>query len=668
MSGVTDELLGGSTNKPSAQPKQGLSSVSDELLGIGKAQRAEMSVRSEAIADPRRSAGMAASFMGGVPTNKQDAIKMFAKARGIPESKYKVIDGNIAYEGDDGRFYREVVMPQEAAAYYTPDILEAVPSVASGILTAPMTPAVAIPTTAAVSAASNYARQKIAQEMTGGQVDPLQVGISGLLGGAFEAVPGIARGINQRRLVQDIGSIDPAASTRLAGLSNQYRIQLTPAEQTDLRSLQAQQKVLGNIPNSSKTMQKFYENREINQIQPAVDDFLSTISRVDDPTQAGGMGQAALNARLEALKTAREQAVDPLYKAAFDRSVPVDVKGIVSNIDSQLSTAKGLQASTLKKIKSYLYKDAPRYDASGNIIEQTVLEDRLPALQNAKFNIDALLNDDAVGSLDRTIVRKLTGIQDNLKAAMGKENPAYLEANKVFEDMSAPINEFSARKTGLSLTKMSPDNLNQFSKRLFEGNSVSAIKYAKEQITAVDPNAWSAVTRSFLQDTWETASKPSAGQKGVKLDVGNTWQNLLLGDTRRQKALYAALEPQQFQALTDLTDLLKASGSVPKLGSDTAFNQQIMKVMKEEAASDPTSMAAKIIGTGLSPQNWGTKISDWAAERSLAKDADKIANMITSPDGIKKLRELRQLSPTSAKRWAGTAQLLGNYGIIEAKD
>ena len=55
-------------------------------------------------------------------------------------------------------------------------------------------------------------------------------------------------------------------------------------------------------------------------------------------------------------------------------------------------------------------------------------------------------------------------------------------------------------------------------------------------------------------------------------------------------------------------------------------------------------------------------------ERSLARDANKVAEMITSPEGIKKLRELRQMSPTSAKRWAGTAQLLGNYGIIELKD
>jgi hypothetical protein len=668
MSGITDELLGGSTYKEPARPNQGLASVSDELLGIGKAQRAEMSTKSEAIADPRRSAGVSASFMGGVPTNKQDAIKMFAKARGIPESKYKVIDGNIAYQADDGKFYREVVMPQESLAYYAPDVLEAAPSVVSGIATAPMSPLVSVPTAAAVGAGSNYIRQKIAQEMTGGQVDPVQVGLSGLLSGAFETVPGIAKAVRERRLVSDISSIDPSASSRLVGLSNQYRIPLTPAEITDLRSLQAQQKVLGNIPSSSKTMQKFYEDREINKIQPAVDDYLSSISKVDDPTQAGFMGQSALNAKREALEKARAEASDPFYKDAFAASKPVDVKSIVGDIDSQLNTAKGSQAAILKKVKSYLYKDAPRFDANGNPIEQKVLEDRLPALQNAKFNMDALFKEESFSSLDKSIQSKLTNIQKNLVNTMGKENPAYLEANKVFQEYSAPLEEFAGRKTGLSLTKMSPDNLNQFSKRLFEGKSVDAIKYAKKQITDVDPDAWNAVTRSYLQDTWEVASKPSSGQKGMKLDVGNTWQNLLFGDTKNKKALFAALEPAQFQALVDLSDVLKAAGSVPKLGSDTAFNQQIIKQMQREAASDPMSMAAKVVGTGLSPQTWGTKISDWATERSLSKDADKIANIITSPEGIKKLRELRQLSPTSAQRWAGLAQLLGNYGIIEAKD
>ena len=117
-----------------------------------------------------------------------------------------------------------------------------------------------------------------------------------------------------------------------------------------------------------------------------------------------------------------------------------------------------------------------------------------------------------------------------------------------------------------------------------------------------------------------------------------------------------------------MSDVLQAAGSVKKLGSDTTFNSMILKQMYREAEQDPVGMAATLIGTGIQPQNWGQKVSEWAAERSLAKDAEKIANIITDPQGINKLKELRQLSPTSAKRWAGTAQILGNYGIIEMKD
>jgi hypothetical protein len=47
------------------------------------------------------SAGTA--FMGGVPTDKQAAINYFAKQRGISPRRYAVIDGDIAYQADDGK-------------------------------------------------------------------------------------------------------------------------------------------------------------------------------------------------------------------------------------------------------------------------------------------------------------------------------------------------------------------------------------------------------------------------------------------------------------------------------------------------------------------------------------------------------------------------------------
>ena len=90
--------------------------------------------------------------------------------------------------------------------------------------------------------------------------------------------------------------------------------------------------------------------------------------------------------------------------------------------------------------------------------------------------------------------------------------------------------------------------------------------------------------------------------------------------------------------------------------------------MTREAELDPVGIFAKIVGTGISPQDWGKRINEWATERAFAQNADKVADIITSPQGMQQLKELRKMSPTSAKYWAGMSQLLTNYGLIELKD
>jgi hypothetical protein len=319
-------------------------------------------------------------------------------------------------------------------------------------------------------------------------------------------------------------------------------------------------------------------------------------------------------------------------------------------------------------MKDLLYTDKPRLNEAGDVVMERALDDRLPALQNSKFEIDKMFREESFTSMDKKIQGQLTQLQQELVQQMGKENPAYIEANRAFAEASKPLEEFGQRKAGLSLTAVSPDNLNQFSKRLFESNSVPAIRYAKEQIQKADPEAWDAVTRAYMQDVWVNAKTPAKNQRGMKLDTGNSWQNMLLGDENSRAAIRAALSPQQFQALTDLSSVLEASARVQKLGSDTAFNQEILKQMKLQAKGDPVAMAAIGTGTLLQPQNWGKLVADWAVERRFANDAEKLAKIITDPDGIKRLKELRQMSPTSAQRWAGTAQLLTRYGIIEQKD
>lgn len=693
---ITDELLGGTSKPVSAPSQERYRSITDELLSInpkvGSGQFPSISAPT-AIADPTRSAGVTTAFMGGIPTDKQSAIKYFAEKRGIPTSRYRVIDGNIAYQADDGKYYKEIVTPLETAGYYAPDVLEAAPEVATGIFTAPSTPAVAIPITSAVAGGANYLRQKIGEQLTGTPVDPLQVGISAGTAGIAEAVPFGVKALRERKTVRDIGGLDAQAIKDLQSKARNFGVSLTPAEVTQLNSLMSQQKALGNIADSSKKMQQFYEFREGEQIQPAVEKFLADISNVGEQTQAGKMGLDALKAREKELKDARDMVVEPLYKDAFTEAQPVDVKGVVNTINSQLKSvpATGSQAKALSRMRSYLYKVQPQDLSTAEVkdltktlkesglndaeitsridtIKNGVLEDRLENLQNAKFEIDAMFNEDAFSSLDKNIQRKLTNIQQSLVDQMGVGNPKYLEANKAFAEASKPIEEFTTRKTGTSLTQISPDNLNQFATRVFAGNDPNTIRYVKQQIEATNPEAWQAVTRAYIQDIWEKSLTPAKSQKGMKLDTGSDFQNLLLGSRKQQESLRAALGDDSFMALRDLSDVLKAAGSVKKLGSDTAFMQRVLKEMSDEAELDPVGIAARIIGTGISPQDWGRRINDWATERAFAKNADKLADIVTSPQGMQQLKELRKMSPTSAKYWAGMSQLLTNYGLIELKD
>jgi hypothetical protein len=695
---VTDDLLGGSSYKPTAPAPQETyrGSVTDEFLSISPRAGTETFkslTDPVAIADPRMSAGAGTAFMGGIPTDKQSAIKYFAQKRGIPATRYRVIDGNIAYQAEDGKFYKEIVTPLETAGYYAPDVLEAVPEVATGIATAPLSPAAAIPATMGVAGGSNYLRQLIGQQLTGTPVDPLQIGISAGTAGIAEAVPFSVKALRERKTVRDIAGLDAQAMKDIQSKARSYGISLTPAEVTQLNSLMQQQKVLGNVPDSSKKLQQFYEFREGEQIQPAVEKFLADISGVGEQTQAGKLGFDALKAREAQLKDAREMASDPLYKESFAEAQPVDIKGVVNTINSQLKSvpSTGSQAKALSRMKSYLYKVQPQDLSTAEIkdlsktlkesglndaeitsridtIKNGVLEDRLENLQNAKFEMDALFNEDAFSSLDKNIQRKLTNVQQSLVDQMGANNPKYLEANRVFSEASKPIEEFSQRKTGTSLTQISPDNLNQFASRVFSGNDPKTIKYVKEQIEATNPEAWQAVTRAYIQDVWEKSLTPAKSQKGMKLDVGSDFQNLLLGSRKQQDSLRAALGDDSFMALRDLSAVLRAAGSVKKLGSDTAFNQQILKEMTREAELDPVGIFAKIVGTGISPQDWGKRINEWATERAFAQNADKVADIITSPQGMQQLKELRKMSPTSAKYWAGMSQLLTNYGLIELKD
>lgn len=612
-----------------------------------------------------------AAFRAGVQTDKKAAITEFAKARGIPESRYRIVGNDIVYEADDGKFYAEVPgilkSPKTSLAYVAPDIAEAIPSLVTGVASAPLMlggPAGAagsVALTGGAAALANVGRQKVAGLISGEDrpLDVGQVATSGLLDAATQLIPGGKVAAYNARTAADIGRLDPAAVAELQRMAQARGIQLTPAELTNLPSLKSQQKVLGNIPESSDVLGRFYEKRLQEQVQPAVDEFLGSISRVSDPMTAGFRGQTALTDQLTALKKQRETLVEPYYKAAFDVATPVDVKPIVSRIDSMLEIAKGEEKRELQRIKDLMYREVKVTDAEGKEVTQKVLDDRLPALQRAKFAIDSSLESDAVKSMDKVIQGELTGIKNELVSAMGANNPKYLEANEAFATFSEPINRFMSKKPGLSLTNISPDNLGQFANRVFDNASPQTVRYVRQQIEATNPAAWQDVSRAWLQQKWEKASGVTPGAREIPVDAGATWRNLLLGNEKDKKILQAALTTDQYKALTDLTTVLEAAGRVKKIGSDTAFNQKVLKDMGNQAGGLLQTLGKAAGSLRLdAPLKF---VADFASERQFGKNAESIANIITNQDAMSKLRQLRKLSPTSVQFWSGLSQLTTEF-------
>jgi hypothetical protein len=628
------------------------------------------------ITDPSRAAGFGTSFVGGIPTDKQAAIKYFAQKRGIPVTRYTIVDGDIAYQADDGKYYKEIAGPASTAAYYAPDVAEMVPDILAGVASAPLTlggplgVATASTFTGGVAAGTNYLRQKLGGLIGGQEVNPTEVALSGVLSGAAELAPAVRKGFVERRTARDIGQMNVPMVQSLRAKAGRLDVPLTPAEITGLASLMSQQKVITNVPESQVKMQQFYRERE-KKVQSAVDDYLDTVSKVQDQAQAGSMGFEALDARKQQLIEERRLATEPIYESAFAASVPVDTAPVIGKIDNFLKTqpANGRAASYLKKMKGLFEREVPALDEAGQEITKKGIENRLPVLQNIKFELDSMFNEDAFKSLDKKIQGNLTEIKNTLVQQMGKDNPDYLSANAEFERLSAPLNEFNQRITGSSLLQMSKDNLKNFSRRIFDNPSAETVRYAKEQIIkGGGEEAWNAVTRAYLDDAWMAAKKPAKSQQGDKFDTGNTWQNILLGDEKSKTAIRVALGKQEYQALRDLSQVLEAAGRVKKLGSDTAFNQLITEeLMKNPPMTSPITGAARIVG-GIKIDQPVKFISDWAIRKDAAANADQISKIITSPDGITRLRELRQMSPTSAKYWAGLGQLLSDYGMFETRD
>jgi len=598
-------------------------------------------------------------FKAGVPEKRQDILSILSKEIGR-DVEYSPGDNTFIYRDESGTGYRLIPKfkenPLKNLAFKATDIVEEIPSLVTGVATAPLMlggPAgtfVSTTATGGAGAAADFARQMATNKLLNKNrgVDIGQVARQGLIDAGGQLAGKFVSNLFERNVAKDIDRLNQDDLTRLQSLANRFGIDLTPAELTNLPSLKATQKILGNITGSADDLSKFYEKRQAQNLD-AIDRELAKLASSGDPYSAAVRAQGAVRKARDAKIEDRIKATNPIYEDAFRNAQPVQVGGVVTQIDKLLKKIpeNSKQAAVLKKIKGLMFVTKKGKDAEGKEIPEQVLDTNLGRLQRAKFEIDALKTEPSNVSIMNVINADVKRIEDELLSAMGKNNPKYIEANKKFSELSEALNEFDAKFLGVE--RVSDQNITSLMNKLIGLREPDQIKTAKNIVQQQDPTAWKQLKRAWISSLLEKV-EDSAAEETV--DLGRRFASKTFNRPGMRKRLQAALDPEEFQAFSDLAEVLTASGRVNKIRSDTAYAQEQIGEMKQTAAGNllRTDVTAPF-------RNLGNLVDRIRFE----KNAQNIAKIITSPDGIKRIKELKTLQPSDARFIAGASQLFSAF-------
>ena len=192
-------------------------------------------------------------------------------------------------------------------------------------------------------------------------------------------------------------------------------------------------------------------------------------------------------------------------------------------------------------------------------------------------------------------------------------------------------------------------------RKVFAAGPRSVARSRRAYIKAGKEQEWNAGLRSYLEDAFNSASKEYTSGS---VSSGTKFRTAIYGTPRQKQSLRMAMSKDQWQGFQGLMDVLEAAGRVPLGGSRTAFAKEQIEEMKRGSARYIGEAARRPL----------TFLQNSYQEMKFGNHAEGLAKIITSPDAMKQLKQLRTLSPTSQKRIAATAQILTRFGIGGAAD
>lgn len=573
---------------------------------------------------------MAESIFPGEP----DAVERFGE-----------MNGEIVYVGKDEKLHKAETSGVKS---FAANLLGNAPTIAGGaagaILGAGASPAGSIGL-GALGAAGGKGIQEIIANL--GLGEPQTVG--GNIGGmakeaAFAGVGGAGGALfqkfMQRNMARDISKLDPAAVAGLDQKAAAQGVTLNAAQRTNVPSLKNRAEALSRIPASADDMNASLEATR-QQASDAADRFVASISPVNGLDEAGTKARDASKAVIAALTNERSAQARPLYKKAFtdfqEFSEP--------QLDRLAQLRESPTFKDAEKVATRLLKDDLATMGEQEMPQAGALRD----LHYTKLALDKLIGDSATGGYQKTSRNAIINLKNELLKVMDDASPSYKEARQVFAHMSPNIESV---KDGVisKIADLSDEQALKASKLMFNPQmSPTAIGRARVLFHRSGmQDDWNAMLRGYLQDTLETAGKEFKSGPGTGRAV--TWRYTLVGDPKQASNLKAAMSHDQWNGFQDMMEVFEAVGRVKGTGNSITMPMQ-------EASSEIQKEAGKgVLSTVMQPRQ---ALIDWLAEARQGKHAAKQVEILNDPNALKRLKELRRLSPNDQQFIQGVSTLLG---------
>jgi hypothetical protein len=655
MADYAAELLGGQS-KAETKPEKDYASG---LLGGGEKPRVFSQDVYEHIDRQKAGADFTTLTKAAMVDDPQTKLRIFAKAR-FPKldekealGRYGIVDGEVYYVDDDGKVHSEQPAGlKNFAAGVTADLPAIAGGVAGSVLGASGGPLGILAGGAGGAAGGKGYGKVIANvafdepQTVGGNIKDMatealfDVG-GNLLGMAFAKA--LTRGA-----ARDIAKLNTANVADIDKKAAQIGVELNVPQRTNLPSTKAKYDVLASMP-TSRDIVADAATKQARQAENAAEGFISRVSKVADVDEAGTIARDAAKKVIAKLTQERSAAARPLYKQAFTefQEFTEDQIGRLAQLRSSPSFRDAERLSTR------LYADDLAAIGKAEMPQAGALRD----LHYTKLALDKLIGDAAQGSYNKTSRGSLIGLKNELLKLMDEASPTYKQARDTFAHLSPNITSVQDGIISKVAGLKDAQALDAAKLVFTDGRSPADVGRMRTLFVKSGlEDDWNAMLASHLRETFAKAGQEFA-TSGGPINQAPKWRAALVGNPRQYRLMEKAMSPQQFSGFNDMMDVFDAMGRTAQAGagSQTMTRQEGARLLRNEAGAGVVGQASSL----LSPQNVGSRVANWLSEVRLGNHAEKLAEVMTSTDGIRRLKELKRLSPNDQRFIAGASALFG---------